>query len=57
MAVRLEAKYCLKLPKTLGSNAEGGMLQTDSVLIDGAAEAATIMEGKVNMAETSTDHS
>ena len=37
MEIGLEAKYYLKLSKTLGSNAEGGMLSADSVSNDGVA--------------------
>ena len=40
MEVGLEAKYCLKLSKTLGSKTKGGMFSTESVSTDGAAVAA-----------------
>ena len=37
MVVGLEAKYCLKLSKTLGSHADGGMFLADSVSTGGVA--------------------
>ena len=37
MTVGLEAKYCMKLSKTLGSNLGGGMFPIDSVSTGGVA--------------------